>query len=132
MFSPQLNEAKYNFLSADINKCGGKGNAIDVAFSRAKIQIYKIKFKVSGKMLKSTLDYLKKESRPLAGVYCTSMLLCYCTGVCCLLLCYCAMYRSLLFTIMLYAINYELECAETLNRVVVIIDGNTDFVALTL
>ena len=45
MFSPQLNEAKYNFLSADINKCGGKGNAIDVAFSRAKIQIYKIKFK---------------------------------------------------------------------------------------
>ena len=45
MFSPQLNEAKYNLLSADINKCGGKGNAIDVAFSRAKIQIYKIKFK---------------------------------------------------------------------------------------
>ena len=39
MFSPQLNEAKYNFLSADINKCGGKGNAIDVAFLRAKIQI---------------------------------------------------------------------------------------------
>ena len=42
------------------------------------------------------------------------------------------MYRSLLFTIMLYAINYELECAGTLNRVVVIIDGNTDFVAVTL
>ena len=57
MFSPQLNEAKYNLLSADINKCGGKGNAIDVAFSRAKIQIYKIKFKKKRETLKSTLDY---------------------------------------------------------------------------
>ena len=38
-----------------------------------------------------------------------------------LTVCYCAI-----------AINYELECAGILNRVVVIIDGNTDFVALTL
>ena len=62
---------------------------------------------------------IKKENQPLAGFAVTSMLLCYCTGVCCLLLCY-------------YAINYELECTGILERVVVIIDGNTDFVALTL
>ena len=56
MFSPQLNEAKYNFLSADINKCGGKGNGVDGVLLRAKIQIRK-NSKESGKMLKSTLGY---------------------------------------------------------------------------
>ena len=65
MFSPQLNEAKYNLLSADINKCGGKGNAIDVAFSRAKIQIYKIKIQTkAGKSPKTrySVTYMTFEN----------------------------------------------------------------------
>ena len=70
MFSPQLNEAKYNLLSADTNKCGGKGNAIDVAFSRAKIQIYKIKIqKKAGKCLNR--HWIIKKGKPApCGVYC--------------------------------------------------------------
>ena len=70
MFSPQLNEAKYNLLSADINKCGGKGNAIDVALSRAKIQIYKIKIqKKAGKCLNR--HWIIKKGKPApCGVYC--------------------------------------------------------------
>ena len=78
MFSPQLNEAKYNLLSADINKCGGKGNAIDVALSRAKIQIYKIKIQTkAGKCLNRHWIIKKRENRPLAGFTVTNMLLCY-------------------------------------------------------
>ena len=57
MFSPQLNEAKYNFLSADINKCGGKGNGVDVAFCARKFKFKTKNSKESGKMLKSTLVY---------------------------------------------------------------------------
>ena len=69
MFSPQLNEAKYNLLSADINKCGGKGNAIDVAFSRAKIQIYKIKIQTKAGNAQIDIGLLKKgETGPLRGL----------------------------------------------------------------
>ena len=68
MFSPQLNEAKYNLLSADTNKCGGKGNAIDVAFSRAKIQIYKIKFKRKRENAQIDIGLLKRKTGPLRGL----------------------------------------------------------------
>ena len=88
MFSPQLNEAKYNFLSADINKCGGKGKAIDVAFRARKFKFKKKIQKEAGKCLNRHWIIKKRKGRPLAGVTVTTLLLCYC-------------YRSLLFAIML-------------------------------
>ena len=70
MFSPQLNEAKYNFLSADINKCGGKGNDIDGVLLRAKIQIYEIKFKRKRENAQIGIGLLKNGRPAPCGVYC--------------------------------------------------------------
>ena len=87
MFSPQLNEAKYNFLSADINKCGGKGKRYRCRFfARENSNLQNKIQKKAGKCLNRHW-IIKKENQPLAGFTVTNMLLCY-TGVYCLLLCY--------------------------------------------
>ena len=89
MFSPQLNEAKYNLLSADTNKCGGKWKCYRCRFFACENSNLQNKIqKKAGKCLNRHW-IIKKENRPLAGFAVTNILLCYCAGACCLLLCYC-------------------------------------------
>ena len=77
MFSPQLNEAKYNFLSADINKCGGKGKRYRWrAFARENSNLKRKNSKEGGKMLKSTLG-LAIVSNPSIQIKCNSGLACF-------------------------------------------------------
>ena len=70
MFSPQLNEAKYNFLSADINKCGGKGNGVDgVLFARENSNLRNKIQKKAGKCLNR--HWIIKKGKPApCGVCC--------------------------------------------------------------
>ena len=97
MFSPQLNEAKYNFLSADINKCGGKGNGVDVAFFARENSNLKRKIQKKAGKCSNRHWFIKKwKAGPLRGL----LLLNYYYAIAARAYCYyCAI-----------AMNYELEC----------------------